>query len=344
MVKSEKYGKLQSGEDILLYTLENKNGMKALVTNIGCNLQALFVPDKNGNIADVVLSPDMEKSSFGMGVIIGRNANRIKGAKVEVGGKTVLLDKNNGENNLHSNNRGMAVMAFEEAGIQDSNGSSSVKLRRVVADLSDGFPGNLDVTFTYTLTDDNAIILDYHAVCDQDTVINLTNHSYFNLAGYDSGNMHGQLLEIDADFYTPNGADSIPTGEIRFVEGTPFDFRKAKPIGQDIDADFEQVKMFGGYDHNIVLNGSGYRKIATASDPVSGRVMETWTDLPGVQLYTSNGMNMPSRGKGGASYGNHQGFCLETQTFPNAAQMPWVQSPIYKAGDAYISRTAYVFK
>jgi aldose 1-epimerase len=195
---------------------------------------------------------------------------------------------------------------------------------------------------TYILTEDNALILDYHAVSDKATFINLTNHSYFNLAGHDSGDIGGHLLQLNASFYTPNGRDCIPTGEILTVEGTPFDFRTAKPIGQDIDADFPQVKMFGGYDHNIVLDGRGYRKIATATDPKSGRVMECWTDQPGVQLYSANSVS--GTGKDGAAYGKHHAFCLETQVFPNAAEMPWVTSPLYKAGEVYATRTAYIFK
>jgi len=348
MITSELYDTLPSGEEIRIYTLENKNGMKALVTNYGCNLHSLYVPDKDGVLADVVLGYDKAETyrnnpNF-LGAIVGRNANRIKNAEVIIDGQTVRLDKNNGENNLHSNNRGMAVMPFDVEKWEKNDGWHSLVMHAKVADGADGFPGNLDVAFTYTLTDDNALILDYNAVSDRDTLINMTNHSYFNLAGHGSGDICGQILEIDADFYTPNGADSIPTGEIRSVEGTALDFRKAKEFGRDMDADCKQLSMFGGYDHNFVLNGSGYRRFATATDPVGGRVMEAWTDLPGVQLYTANGMNVPGGGKGGVSYGNHQGFCLETQTFPNAAQMPWLKSPLYKAGELYITRTAYLFK
>jgi aldose 1-epimerase len=171
----------------------------------------------------------------------------------------------------------------------------------------------------------------------------MTNHSYFNLAGHDSGAIDSQVLTLEADFYSPNSAGCMPTGEIAKVDGTPFDFRAGKAFGADIAGSFEQISLFGGYDHNFVLSGRGFRRIATVCDPASGRVMEAYTDQPGMQLFTSNGMNIQGKGKNGASYGAHQGFCLETQTFPGADKMPWLVSPFYAKGQEYKTRTAYRF-
>lgn len=335
---------LPTGEEIYLYTLENENGMRAEITNVGCAVQRLWVPDKSGAVADVVLGYEDPASyaaqSGYFGVVVGRNANRIAEGSVDIAGTTYSLEQNNGRHNLHSGAGGMSRRIFEGK-LTDSALTFSYTLPH----LADGFPGNLQAEVSYILTEDNALELSYRAVSDQDTVINLTNHSFFNLAGHASGSIETQILQISAGFYTPNTPDCIPTGEICSVAGTAFDFRLSKPLGQDI-ATGEQTALFGGYDHNLVPDGRGYRHVATAKDPVSGRTMETWTDLPGVQLYTSNGMRetgeiLPL--KDGAVYGNHQGFCLETQAFPNAVHMPWLQQPLYKAGQEYRSKTAYRF-
>lgn len=339
------FGALPSGETASLYTLEN-GGISAAISDFGGVIVSLLVPDRVGKTADVVLGYEKLEAYLtnpgSFGALIGRNANRIANARVDLGGKVWELEKNDGENNLHSGKGRMAFRLFRaETGKKD--GAPFLRLSCRVPHLGDGFPGNLDASVTYTLTADRALVMEYRAVSDMETVINLTNHSYFNLGGHDSGDIRGQVLQLEASFYTPNTEACIPTGEILSVEGTPFDFREGKPLGRGMDDDFGQIGLFGGYDHNFVLSGSGYRRIATARDPRSGRVMETWTDLPGVQLYTSNGMSVSGTPKGGAEYGNHQGFCLETQTFPDAVNMPWVRSPIYGAGQEYRSATAYRF-
>jgi len=343
-ISTANWGKLSDGTAVNLYTMENDNGVKAVISDLGGDIVNLFVPDKNGNMGDIVLGyNDFEtykKNPNFFGAIVGRNANRVSNAEVEIAGKVYNLDKNDDEHNLHSGSGNLTFKVFN-AKLSEENGDGILTLEYTQKDMADGFPGNLDVKITYTLTKDNALVIDYYAVSDKDTMINMTNHSYFNLAGHASGNIDEQIVEMNAEFYTPNNDACIPTGEILSVEGTPFDFRNGRAFGQDINSKDGQIGMFGGYDHNFVLTGYGYRKAATAVDPASGRTMEAWTDQPGMQIYTSNGMDLA--GKDGAAYKNHQGFCMETQTFPGADKMRWLASPYYKAGQEYKTRTAFKF-
>lgn len=347
-ITTEPYGIMPDGGQAYLYTLENNNHMRVCITNLGGAVTGLFVPDQNGKLADVVLGhksfEDYLKNPGYLGALVGRNSNRIAEAAFSIGDQRYQLEKNDGENNLHSGSHGLSFRLFTGETRTVAN-APVLLLSLTMEDMSDGFPGDLAVNIAYALTDDNALMIDYRAVCDQDTMINLTNHSYFNLAGHNSGNIHGHLLQMDAPYYTPNTAACIPSGEILSVAGTPFDFRKAKPIGQDIASAHEQTAMFGGYDHNFVLDGGGdYRKVITVTEPESGRVMDVYTDLPGVQLYTSNMLDENGNYKDGAKYGKHQAFCLETQLFPNAVNMPWLASPIYRAGEEYVTTTTYQFR
>ncbi|MDR2908679.1 MAG: galactose mutarotase [Oscillospiraceae bacterium] len=345
-ISSEPFGLLADGREVVCYTLEN-GGLKAEILNYGGIVRSLSVPDRAGRMADVVLGqPSLERCEANpecLGAIIGRNANRISGARCQIDDDVVELEANNGANNLHSGANGLHHRLFS-AEVHTFSNLPALILSHTVEDGSDGFPGNLIVTVAYALTEDNALMIDYRAVCDKDTVVNLTNHSYFNLAGHDGGNIYGHILELDAPFYTPNTAELIPTGEIISVKDTPFDFYSSpKPVGKDIHSALTQLRHCGGYDHNFVLSGTGYRKIASVTEPESGRVMTVFTDLPGVQLYTSNAFDGEKSYKDGVKYQKHGGLCLETQFFPNAPNIHHFPSPFFIAGEEYTSTTTFQF-
>lgn len=341
------YGTVPDGGQALLYILENNNNMRVHITNLGGIITNMFVPDKNGSLADVLLGHKsfedyIENPGF-FNALVGRNANRIADAVFSIGDKTFSLQKNEGACNLHSGTKGLHSRLFLSE-VRTVGNIPALLLSHTMDSMSDGFPGNLTINIAYALTDDNALMIDYRAVSDEDTVINLTNHAYFNLAGHDSGNIHKHVLQIDADYFLPMSDSLLPNGEILKVEGTPFDFRTPKEIGRDIHSDDPQIRLTGGYDHNFVLGGGyDYRKIITVSEPESGRVMTVFTDLPGVQLYSGNMIDESRSYKEGAAYKKHQAFCLETQLFPNAVNMPWLASPIYHAGEEYITTTTYQF-
>lgn len=343
-ISVEPYGILPNGEEVLLYNLENNNGMRVCVLNYGGIVHCLEVPDRRGEIADVVLGHadlgDYLCNDGYLGVVVGRNSNRIADGAFQLGETAYTLEQNSGGNNLHSGSGGLSFRLFSSEA-HTFNNLPVLLLHCKLPHLDDGFPGNLDIHIIYALTDDNALMIDYRVVSDADTIINLTNHSYFNLAGHDSGTIYGHVLELDAGFYTPSGATGIPTGEILQVTGTPLDFTHPKPIGEDIGSSYPQLRQYGGYDHNYVLNGGNYRNIATVTEPASGRVMKVFTDLPGVQFYTANSLN--TSGKNGAAYTKHHGFCLETQFFPNAVNLPWFPSPVFSAGEEFASTTTYQF-
>lgn len=343
---SRPYGTLADGRQAILYTLDNGNGMTADITNFGGNIIRLLVPDKNGICNDVVLAhsalPDYFKNPGYLGAAVGRNSNRIGKAQIEISNTIYELDKNDGKNNLHGglNSLSFRLMSAEARMI---NNEPSLLLTTTLEHMSDGFPGNLTVNICYTLTCDNTLRIDYRARSDMDTVINLTNHSYFNLAGHDSGNIYNHLLQLNAPFYSPGDHECMPTGEIASVTSTPFDFTCAKAIGEDILGAHPQIKQYGGYDHNFALSGVGYRKIGSVFEPSSGRFMEVSTDLPAVQLYTANHFRGDTDEKDNIRYVLHAGFCLETQFFPNATQMPWLMSPVFRAGEEYVASTGYKF-
>ena len=345
-VTTRNFGKTDKGEEVTLYRIENSKGMAAELIDFGANLVSLFVPDKDGRIDDVVLGFDnVEGYQFNpcfFGSVIGRSANRIGGARFTINGKEYELEKNESGNNLHSSFAHGFHKRMFKAVIGDDN--NSVKLTIESPDGDDGFPGNLTASITYRLTDDNELELIYEGVSDADTLLNMTNHSYFNLSGHNAGSAMGQKLYIKADGMTPTDAGCIPTGEIAPVAGTPFDFNEPHVIGDRIDNDDPQLKIGGGYDHNFALNvsGNGCEKIAVLSDDRSGRTMTVYTDLPGVQFYAGNFIAQMT-GKGGASYGKRCGVCLETQFFPNAINEPRFKSPVLKAGEHFRSVTRYCF-
>jgi len=342
MTNPTSFGTLPGGETAYLYTLRNSSGMSVTVSDFGGIITNVVVPDKNGVFADVVLAHDNfgryleNPSSFG--ALIGRNANRINGAKLIIDDVTHFLPDTGGGNNAHGGPRGLSRRLF--SAVMDSGDDGEyLTLSITIPHMDDGFPGELKLDTTYTLTKDNTLVINYSARADRSTIINLTNHSYFNLAGHSSGNIHDQTLWIDSDFYAANLPDGTSMGGIRAVCGTPLDFRIGKPIGQGI-SDECHGKDADGYNHFLFLNGTGYRRFAKMSDPRSGRVMEVFTDTPGVQIYSANNMPLPRVDKDGANYKPHQGMALETQFCPNSPNLPWLVSPICQHLD---STTAFKF-
>lgn len=343
-VKRESFGKTKQGTEAFLYTIENKKGMKAKVTNFGAILVALYAPDKNGNMKDVVLGydkiADYEDNGSFFGTTVGRNANRIADAKFEIDGVTYQLAVNDGKNNLHSD----ADKGFHKRIWAAEPAEQSVKFTYVSPDGEMGYPGTLRISVTYTLTDDNAVEIHYDGLCDKKTVINLTNHSYFNLSGHDAGKIYDTKLMMACSKYTPVVPGAIPTGEIASVAGTPMDFLKEKKIGDQIDENWDQLTMVQGYDHNWVIDqyDGTMKKIAVATDEKAQRTMEVYTDLPGVQFYAGNCIT-ETVGKAGVTYSARSGFCLETQYYPNSANEKSFPQPIFDAGQPYQTTTVYKF-
>ena len=342
-VTAEPFGTYPDGREITLYTLTNSRGMQVSVTNIGAALVRIICPDRDGQMADVVLGFDrgeeyLNNPSF-FGVVIGPNANRTGGASFELDGTAWQMDVNDGPNNLHSHkDKGWHKRLW---GTIISDDSVTFCLEDTDGNL--GFPGNRKASVTYSLDGENALRLHYHGISDRRTILNLTNHCYFNLEGHNSGSIEEHELQLEAARYTPADAGSIPTGEIVVVEGTPMDFRNRKRVGAEIGADFEQLKFAGGYDHNWVIDGwdGTLRHFATLR-AASGRVMECYTTLPGVQFYAGNFID-DQAGKGGAAYGFRSGMCLETQYFPDAIHKPQFPGAVFGEGAEYDSVTVYQF-
>lgn len=340
-IETEEFGTMDDGSSVQLFTLTNENGMEVSITNFGGIVTSIKVPDKDGNIEDVVLGfDDFEKYKSGhpfFGAIAGRYANRIANGEFELNGETYQLATNDGENHLHGGNEGFDKKLWNAEVNQDEN---SVTLSYLSPDGEEGYPGNLDVDVTYTLTDDNELKIDYHATTDKPTVLNLTNHSYFNLSGDPSQTILDHKLTINADRYTPVDDGLIPTGELRPVEGTAFDFTEPETVGARIES------IPPGYDHNFVLNNpdSGVRKIATVEHEESGRVMEVYTDQPGVQFYTGNFLDGSLMDRNGNPIEQYAALCLETQTFPDSPNKPDFPSPVLNPGEMYETTTIYQFK
>ena len=347
-ITKESFETTADGVRVFLYTIRNGNGMEVSVTDYGANIVKILAPDRFGRFADVVLGYDTvagyEKNTPGYGSFIGRHANRIGGASVVLDGRRYELEKNDGANNLHSGSRGFNKFVYQTV-LADNGDSGSVEFSRVSPDMEQGLPGNMDVAVRYTLTENNELILEYSAAADKETVINLTNHSYFNLAGHASGDILGHKVIVHADSFTPTSDDLIPTGEIRDVTGTPMDFREFKEVGKEIDADYIPLRQAGGYDHNYCLNKTGDGLIPAAElwEEESGRYMQVYTDLPGMQLYTGNFIKGDETGKDGCCYQRRGGICFETQYYPNACNIPAFPSDIFKAGENYHSVTVYKF-
>lgn len=336
------FGVTAKGEETKLYVLENRNGMKVSVSDYGATLVQILVPDKDGTLRDVVLGFDdaegYEASDKFFGATVGRIANRIGGAEFKLNGKTYSLVKNDNDNNLHSGPDFYSKRMWEVKEADDGHVVFSLHS----PDGDQGYPGALDVEVTYMLTEDNEVKLYYHAVPESDTIINMTNHSYFNLDGHAAGDILDHEVYLDADAYTRADEQSIPTGEITAVDNTPMDFRVKKTIGRDIEADYEALRFGGGYDHNWVLNGTGSRKIGELSSRASGIAMDIYTDLPGVQIYSGNFL-IEEPGKEQAVYKKRQAVCFETQYFPDAVNKDGFEGPVVKAGETYQTVTAYKF-
>ncbi len=341
------FGKTPDGQNVDLYTLTNQNGMQVAITNFGGIVVRIQTVDRQGKTDDVVLGYDsldgyVNDTAY-FGAVIGRYGNRIALGKFTLDGARYTLARNNGENSLHGGIKGFnkAVWQAREMAVEDG---PSVELTYLSKDGEEGYPGNLSVKVLYTLTDRNELKIDYTATTDKKTVLNLTNHSYFNLnpAGSD---VLQHLLMIQADKFTPVDAGLIPTGELRSVAGTPFDFRKPTAIGARIEQEDEQLKLGKGYDHNFVLNrkGKGMELAARVVEPTTGRVLEVLTDEPGVQFYTGNFLDGTVRGKGGKAYGRRSAFCLETQHFPDSPNHPKFPSTELKPGEKYQTTTIYRF-
>ena len=338
------FGTNKKGEAAVLYTFRNRSGMVMEVTDFGATLYSLLVPDAKGNLVDVVLGYDDPVAYEGpagtfFGATVGRNANRIAGGKFSLNGKDYVLDINNGHNNLHS---GLDFQSFRIWQVKEVS-ENSITFFLHSPDGDQGYPGALDISVTYTLTEDNAVRIDYYGVPQADTIINYTNHSYFNLNGHDSGTILKHSVWMDADRFTRANEESIPTGELTEVEGTPMDFRVKKEVGRDIDAPYEALIFGCGYDHNWCLNNGGnLAKVAELTADITGMTMEVYTDLPGVQIYTANFIdNEP--GKKGAVYQRRQGICFETQYYPDSIHHPHFPSPVCKAGQEYKTTTIYKF-
>ncbi|HEX8294420.1 MAG TPA: aldose epimerase family protein [Pyrinomonadaceae bacterium] len=348
--RREGFGSTKGGEAVEIYTLRNRRGAEARVMTYGATLVSLKVPDRAGRFEDVTLGFDSlaayEQDTHYMGQVIGRYANRIAKGRFNLNGVEYKLAVNNGENHLHGGLRGFDKVVWKARPLAARAGSA-VEMTYVSRDGEEGYPGTLTVRAVYTLTESDELRIDYSATTDKDTVVNLTNHAYFNLGGHGAGDILGHLLTVNADRFTPTDSGSIPTGELRPVAGTPFDFRRATAIGARIDRDEEQLKFGNGYDHNFVVNGRAgtLRLAARASESKSGRVMEVWTTEPGVQFYTGNFLfpGGAGAGKGGAAYRRRGGFCLETQHYPDSPNRPEFPSTVLRRGGRFRSTTVYKF-
>lgn len=341
------FGATADGEAVETFTLRNANGIEMRVISLGGIITHLMTPDRTGAMADIVLGFDTIdgylKSPPYFGAIIGRYGNRIGKARFAIDGREYRLAANNGPNHLHGGLKGFDKVVWKAEPVTSPQGTRVV-FTRTSADGEEGYPGTLHTTVTYTLTDADTLIIDYEATTDAPTHVNLTHHSYFNLAGHGAGDILGHEMQIDADRYTPVDETLIPTGELAPVEGTPFDFRKPAPIGARIDETGNPQLAHGrGYDHNWVLNGRGFRRVATAYDPKSGRTLDVATSEPGLQFYSGNFLDGSLTGKGGAVYRHRTGFCLETQHFPDTPNKPSFPTTLLKPGETYRSRTVYAF-
>jgi aldose 1-epimerase len=346
LVTEKAFEKNIDGKDVRLYSLQNKNGSKALITNYGGRLVALYVPDKSEQLVDVVAGfSDVDgyqnSTEPYFGATIGRFGNRIAKGKFELNGKGYQIFTNNGVNTLHGGKKGFQDVVWDAKKIDPQ----TLELSYLSKDMEEGFPGNLKVKVTYTLTADNGLQVSYHAETDKTTVVNLTNHAFFNLNGAQSGTILNHLVEIKADKYTPVDATLIPTGILEAVKQTPFDFTTAKTIGERVDVDHEQLKYGKGYDHNFVLNAhDADQPVAIVTGDKSGIVMSVYTDQPGLQFYSGNFMEGKNTMKGKHKDDFRTAFALETQHFPDSPNQPSFPSTVLKPGEIYQSSSTYKFK
>ncbi len=345
-ITQAEFGKTPDGTAVRIYTMTNRNGLEARITNYGGIVVSLKTPDRTGAMADIVLGFDSlagytspQHSYFG--ALIGRYGNRIGHARFTLDGTQYKLAANNGENSLHGGVRGFNKVIWTPRELPDGG----LELTYLSKDGEEGYPGNLKMTVEYHLTDANELKIGYAATTDKDTVLNPTNHSYFNLKGAGSGDILDHMVTLNADRFTPVDAGLIPTGELRPVQGTPFDFRKATAIGARIEQSDEQLKFGKGYDHNWVLNKNGAAPSLSArvEEKTTGRILEVLTDQPGVQFYTGNFLDGSVKGKDGKAYGRRSAFCLETQHFPDSPNQPKFPSTVLKPGQRFHSTTIYRF-
>lgn len=345
MLEQKFFGTTKEGEEVYRYTLTNRAGTRVSAISYGAYLTEISVPDKNGRVEDVTLGfrtlKEYEEMGGYPGACVGRYANRIGGAAFSLHGIRYELDRNDGENSLHGGFRGWSKRVWH----MEDTGTSALRFSLVSGHMDSGYPGEMHASVTYRLTEENVLEIEYEATSDRDTIFNPTNHSYFNLTGRQGGeDVLRHYVQIAASTFTPvSDAASIPTGEIRPVEGTPMDFRTAKQIGRDIEADDDQLRFGGGYDHNWLPDGEGYRKIAVCWDETSGRRMTVWSDLPGVQMYTGNFLDGSASDKLGQPMLRRTGVCFETQFAPDSPNRPEFASPLLKGGRRFTSKTAYAF-
>jgi aldose 1-epimerase len=347
-IEKQPFGKTEDGMAVDIYSLTNATGMTVKITNYGGIVTSIFVPDENGNLGDVVLGYDnLEgylKNNPYFGCIIGRYGNRIARGQFMLNGKSYNLVTNNEPNHLHGGVKGFdkVVWAAKEVKGEDTIG---LELTYLSKDGEEGYPGNLSVKVSYTLTNDNALQIDYQASTDQPTIVNLTNHSYFNLKDAGASPILDHELMLDADYFTPVDSTLIPTGKLRAVAGTPFDFKKSAKIGARIGADDEQIKFGLGYDHNFVLNGNAgeLRLVGKLIESTTGRVVEVWTTEPGIQFYSGNFLDGSITGKNGTVYSYRHGLCLETQHYPDSPNQPNFPSTVLNPGEKYQTTTVYKF-
>lgn len=336
------FGSTRDGKPVRIYTLTNPHGVEARIITYGGRLVSLKAPDRKGAMGDVILGFDsiagyLDNPGPFFGALIGRYANRIGGAQFKLNGVEYKLEKNDGNNSLHGGSHGFDKAMWTPREVSDGG----LELTYLSKDGEEGYPGNLHVTAIYHLTDANELRIDYSATTDKPTVVNLTNHAYFNLKG--SGDILRHVLTLNADRFTPVDSGLIPTGELRAVAGTPFDFRKPVAIGARIENNDAQLKLGKGYDHNWVLNGAGMRLAARVEEPSTGRVLEVSTDQPGIQFYSGNFLDGTAKGKGGVAYAHRSGFCLETQHFPDSPNKREFPSTVLKPGATFHSTTIYKF-
>ncbi len=348
-ISKSAYGTTRDGQAVDEYTLTNSNGVEAKIITFGGIITSLRVPDRNSILADVVLGfskfSDYETKNPYFGALIGRYGNRIGNANFTLDGTKYSLAVNDGPNTLHGGVKGFdkQIWAAKEANIADGVG---LELSYLSPDGEEGYPGNLSVKVTYTLTNDNAIQIDYSATTDKTTVVNLTNHSYFNLAGNGTGAIYDHIVQINAERYTPVNDKLIPTGELAPVAGTPFDFRSPRVISGGLRSGHQQMVYGRGYDHNFVLNrqtDSGLEMAARIYDPASGRAVEVWTTEPAMQFYTGNFVDGTLVGSSGGTYRQGDGLCLETQHFPDSPNQADFPTTSLKPGDTYKTTTVYQF-
>jgi aldose 1-epimerase len=349
MVEKKSFGKLVDGTEVFSYTLKNAKGMEAKIITYGAAVVSLTAPDRKGKFADVVLGYDniegyvADKTFFG--ATIGRYGNRIGKGKFKLEGKDYQVSINDGENSLHGGTHGFNKKVWTVLGDESTNNGSSLTLKYISKDGEEGFPGKVELTVVYKLTNENELEINYSATTDKTTILNPTNHSYFNLSGDPNNTILDNELMIKADNFTPVDSKLITTGEILPVANTPMDFRKPKKIGKDIGADFQQLKFGGGFDHNWVLNKhkKGVSECATVYEPVSGRFMEVLTDQPGVQFYCGNFLDGMVKGKNGIAYKKRTGLCLEAQCYPDSPNKPKWPTVELKPGQVYHQTTIYKF-